>query len=197
MSSGEKKEGKKKETPTVTPMSPPGEEGRPQASEAALKMVANIRTHQDAYKKRLDDLRKMIREGHTVEGWILEEIKVPPIKGKKEKQAIKLILELFTKNPELARALNREEGQDLEPTEILNLILGALMKAVELLEEMAALFVEKDRDWVQDNLMVPDMVKVISPFLTAEAEGFVDMIKTFKEAGMMGTIGAILPMISK
>ena len=178
-----KEEQKEKATPTVTQVPPAGEGENqkgpsPEAQAGAREM---IEARLAEFQRKRDELKKMLGEGFKLTTWKGLDIDVPAIKGKVEKRAIQIILDLFIKNPKLIRPMmSKVERGAVTPADVLNLILESISSAYDSLQHLAAILLNKDVKWVDDNLMTADLLAVARPFLTAEVEGIMEEAKKMR-----------------
>jgi len=92
---------------------------------------------------------------HTVHG---EYVIVPKITWKKEIQLIRLIESVL-------EGFAGASGEDIEDQSMVALVQRMLSVAPEKATKFVSVVLEKDDDWVEDNLDLPEIVSLILPLL--------------------------------
>jgi len=116
---------------------------------------------QDKTKEIQKEISAFIRESIKINlsnGKILE---IKPLSWKKELQLIKL----------LGKFVEEGIGTGLIPTESMSfldtgkLIGNILQKSPDVITEMVMIITDKDRNFVENELVLEDIVEIVSPFL--------------------------------
>lgn len=161
---------KKQEAPGVT-ATPPGTTSSKSNEKAG---VENLLEQEEARKKRLEEQSKelaiLLSQGQKFTSIITgKEIEVPPLNGIAEKKALKIVIDFLKDNSKLFEDIwgDTEKGQG---SAILMKILGSADGVMDIGTKIAAILMNKDESWAEENLLMVDIVKIIRPFLLAEVQ---------------------------
>jgi len=169
----------KKKEPEATTGGPGVEmqvEKKPVAFDAKAVQAAQ-KAKAEEREKTLEELRALLNVGYTFTTARGLEVKVPPFTGKHEKLAIKAMLEFFVTNPDILDKIVAEAtAGKVTGSSLARLLFTNIDKAHTTAQEVTAALLDKDLKWVNDNLMISDLIKVAKPFFAVE----VDVIKGLK-----------------
>jgi len=128
-------------------------------------------------EKTLNELRILLNTGYQFTTCRGVEVKVPPFTGRHEKLAIKAMLEFFVANPDILNKVVAEAtAGKVNGSYLAKLLFTNMDKAYTAAQSVVCALLDKDLKWVDNNLMIADLIKVAKPFFAVE----VDVIKGLK-----------------
>lgn len=146
-----------------------GEEGAKEEGSGEGKSVERIQNLMEEMEKIDEETKSILRDGYAVETIKGGEIRVPCVTGRAEMRGLQIVVGFMKENPDLVKKLFSGGGkistEDIV-LQIVNLVEGGYEKA----QEIVALLLDKDRSWVEENLLAIDLVNVILPFSKAEGK---------------------------
>lgn len=134
-------------------------------------------------EKRSKELELYLKDGISFETIRGKKIKCPPVRGKAEKKALKILISFIVTNPKLTSGFMGSQGLRLSPALIIQALTddSAGDSAFEAISQITAVLLDKDPEWVDENLLAAEMLKVVRPFFLVEAKLLSQMMKP--EAG--------------
>lgn len=111
------------------------------------------------------DLSALLREGTSVVTVKGEELVIPALTGTAEKRAIKIIVDYLREHSEIITKIFNEK---IKPGDILSFLIDVADEGYEVVQSLAGALVGQEREWVDKNLLLADLIAVVAPFLRAE-----------------------------
>lgn len=139
----------------------------------------------DKMKGMEDDLSLMLRDGHEITTVKGRKLQIPAITGTAEKEAIKIIVRYLREHSGIIKKL-AGEGNGLGIEDILSFVIDAADDGYEVIQGLAGSIIGKNIKWINDNLLIADLIEIISPFIRAEIK---PIIKAIKKNLMMESFG--------
>lgn len=127
-------------------------------------------------KRRKEEIDLYLKEGLELESRRGRKIKVPPLSGKREKKALSSLIAFIVGDPEVVKLFNPDGGFQMDVSLMIKLLSSSSGdNAFECLEEITAILLEKPSKWVDDNLLLGEMIKVVRPFFVLEGDQLAEM----------------------
>lgn len=114
------------------------------------------------------DLSTLLREGETIVTVKGEEVVVPGLSGKSEKMAIKTIVQYLRDHSDILQKMFGDEKKELGAEDILSFIIDVAEDGYDTIQELASHILGKPIEWIDNHLLVPDLISIIAPFIKAE-----------------------------
>ena len=114
------------------------------------------------------DLSTLLREGETIVTVKGEEVVVPGLSGKSEKMVIKTIVQYLRDHSDILQKMFGDEKEGLGVEDILSFIIDVAEDGYDTIQELASHILGKPIEWIDNHLLVPDLISIIAPFIKAE-----------------------------
>jgi len=140
------------------------------AKEEAAKIVG------ENIGKQREDLLLYVGSGFEFKSAKGDNIKVPPLAGINEKQAILAFLNFLSGNSKIMDQLFISGG-NVTVSNFITILLSGGEEAWDCIVKITASLLGKHETWVADHLMLPDMIKVVRPFFLIEGKALMQQFK--------------------
>ena len=139
----------------------------------------------ESFKKKKDELAVFLNNGFKFKSAKGKRIEVPALSGIPEKEALMTVIDFLTTNPTLIMGLfsslsggkktskrgkKKLDSPSISFSSILKVLLDpkSTDKAFKCLQKVSSILLHKKESWVNENLLLGDMVKVVRPFFAVE-----------------------------
>jgi len=139
-----------------------------------------------------EDLSLMLRDGHSITTVKGMKFRVPALGGRAEKEAIKLIVGYLREHSEIIKKLfgdkadKKEGGSDFNIESIISFVIDLADDGYDVIQKIAGAIIRKDVEWVDEHLLLADLIAIITPFIRAEVK---PIVQAFKQNVTLGNLG--------
>ena len=118
-------------------------------------------------KMKMGDYKVFLREGFEIVTSRDEKIKVPPLTGKVEKEVVLAMMQFIVSEGNIFKEFS--SGKNPGIMGLFKYLVGASgEKAFKTLQKMSAALLGKSEEWVDQHLLLTDLVEVVRPFFVIE-----------------------------
>ena len=127
-------------------------------------------------KKRKEEIDLYLSGGASFISRRGAKVKIPPLSGKAEKRALSALIGFVVGDPEVLKLFTGGGGFVFSPEIITKLLKDSSGdNAYKCLQDMSAALLGATNEWVDKNLLLGEMVKVVRPFFLIEGDLLAEM----------------------
>jgi hypothetical protein len=151
--------------------------------EKKLTVEEKVKIAQEKLGQSSADLAALLREGTSVVTAKGETLEIPALTGTAEKRAIKIIIDYLREHSEIIGKIFNEK---IRPQDIISFLIDIADEGYEVVQSLAGALVGREREWVDKNLLLADLIAVVAPFLRAEVAPISRAVKGIMSREFLG-----------
>jgi len=164
-----KEKTKEKEPAKTAPEAPKAEKNDGEINEETKKRI--LEEQKALLEKKKAEIEIYLKDGLKITTIRGSDIIVPPLNGKMEKKALRLVLEFILTNPKVIALFTGGGKISLSPAGIMKLLSADVGdEAFDCIKKLAAILVDKPKEWVDENLLFAEMMEIVRPFFLVEGK---------------------------